>query len=90
MGAIVRTVTGASFVFALTLGLAGAGAAQDRPAPNTPSPDVSYEFGDHEVDGGRYSPDGSVIESRGRLRRSTLVRPRVHFVPELVRSVERL
>lgn len=90
MRAIVRTITGSFTVFALTLGLSGAVAAQDRPAPTQQAPDVSYEFEDHGVDGGRYTPSGESVTVFRRSRGATLVRPRVHFVPEMVRSVERL
>jgi hypothetical protein len=75
---------------ALTLSSPSAVAlAQDRPAPS-PAPDVTYDFGDHSVDGGRYTPDGELVFGRGGRGHATLVRPRVHFVPELLRSVERL
>lgn len=90
MRAIVRSVTATLSVFALTLALAGTAAAQDRPAPANQAPDVNYEFGDHDVDGGRYSARGDILVGRGRRSRNTLVRPRVHFVPEMLRSVERL
>lgn len=79
-----------TIVMALALSFPLAASAQDRPAPREPAPDVSYDFGDHEVDGGRYEPDGRRIHLFGGHGRTSLVRPRVHFVPELLKSVERL
>lgn len=83
----MRTLVTALF---LSASLTTAAAAQDRSAPATPAPDVSYTFGDHDVDGGRYTQEGTLVETRGPALRRTLVRPRVHFVPELLKSVERL
>lgn len=74
----------------LTAPLAAPAAAQDRPAPAPPTPDTNYTFGDHDVEGGRFQHEGSLITWRQRGLRHSLVRPRVHFVPELLKSVERL
>lgn len=82
----MRTLVIALF---LSVPLAATAAAQDRPAPSQ-APDISYEFDDHGVDGGRYVPEDTLITWRARAIRTSLVRPRVHFVPELLKSVERL
>lgn len=84
----ISTTTIRLATLALAVGLPFAAAAEDR--LDGQAPDVSYQFDDHAVDGGRYTPDGDSVTIRLRGSRSTLVRPRVHFVPELVRSVERL
>ena len=54
-------------------------------------PDHQYDFEDgSEVGGTLHSPLGDIIQA-GRLHRSTsLVRARMHFVPEMVKSVENL
>lgn len=83
----MRTLVIALF---LTVPLAATAAAQDRPAPAAQAPDLNYEFEDHDVDGGRYVPEDTLITWRARAIRTSLVRPRVHFVPELLKSVERL
>jgi hypothetical protein len=74
----------------LTVPLAATAAAQDRPAPGQQPADLNYVFEDHDVDGGRYQPQDTLIHWRPRGPRHSLVRPRVHFVPELLHSVERL
>jgi hypothetical protein len=83
----MRTLVIALF---LTVPLAATAAAQDRPAPSAQAPDISYEFEDHGVDGGRYVPEGTRVLAGGTTVHRSLVRPRVHFVPELLKSVERL
>ncbi len=73
-------------LMALTLALAfgGVAAAQDRPI----APDQEFTFGDDIVEGGSVGPSGEIIDTQRRFRRTSLVRPRVHFFPELVMSVE--
>lgn len=63
--------------------------AQDRLAPE-PAPDTIYDFGDHDVGGGRRTSDLTMVLGTPRRARQSLLRPRVHFVPELLKSVERL
>ncbi|HEY8430967.1 MAG TPA: hypothetical protein VIL20_21460 [Sandaracinaceae bacterium] len=85
----MRTITTALGALTFALGLAAPAGAQDRPSREL-APDVNYVFDDHEVGGGRYLPDGTVIHPRLRGPRTSLVRPRVHFVPEMLTSVENL
>ena len=70
-----------------TLALAAPAAAQNH---REIDPEVSYEFEDHDVEGGYRSPLGESILVRQGMGRVSLVRPRLHFVPELLKSVERL
>jgi len=74
--------------FGLTLALAAPAAAQDR--PDDLAPDVSYDFEDENVEGTYDSPLGTLITSGGDRRHTSLIRPRVHFIPEMLKSVERL
>jgi hypothetical protein len=83
----ITTITIAALA---VLALAGTASAQDRAAPVQPSADTVYTFNDHDVEGGIRGPDGDVLRFRARGHRQTLVRPRMHFVPELMHSVERL
>lgn len=71
---------------ALTLALAfgGVAAAQDR-AVHT---DQESTFDDDEVTGDTVGPDVLRIVGLERRRRESLIRPRAHFVPELVHSIE--
>ena len=67
-----------------TLALSSAAAAQDT------APDTNYTFEDHVVDGGYDSPEGTVVPGRTRHQRASLVRPRLHFVPELLKTIENI
>jgi hypothetical protein len=85
----MRTI--ATALFTLTLALCATAAAQDRPrAQRDQAPDINYIFEDEGVLGGRDSAEGSNVLHVPRGRRVSLIRPRVHFVPEMLKSVERL
>jgi RNA polymerase sigma-70 factor (ECF subfamily) len=70
-----------------------AAAAQDDPPP---PPEVVYprrsviEFSELRLTGEVQGPSGSYIQSRGRARFRLLVQVRDNFLPEILRSVERL
>lgn len=71
--------------------LAGASTAlaQDSARPRSGEATL-YEFEDELVDGGTYDPMGSMIRGERRRARETLIRARAHFIPEMIKSVERL
>jgi hypothetical protein len=63
------------------------------PAPalaEPPEVPITYDFDDDVVDGALVRPGGEVLHVLQRGKRKTLVRPRTHFVPELLRSTEAL
>ena len=66
--------------------------ASAQPPPNpAPTPrDQSIIFGDELVQSSLLRPDQATV--RGRVRHSgpSLIRHRAHFVPEMLRSAERL
>jgi hypothetical protein len=68
--------------------------AQDPPANarrDSVDPVTTYEFVEgSDVSGGRYNPEGVGISVRRRSRRFSLVQPRPHYVPELLKSVENM
>ena len=82
----MRKLVTAVSALTLTLALAGTAAAQDRHA--NPAPDVAYTFDDDHVEGGLQGTDLERIRGTHRMRRESLVRARLHFVPEMVKSVE--
>jgi len=85
----VRSFVVAAVVTALMApALAGAQPAT-TPPPSTPR-DQTFTFGDQLVQSSLPRPDMSTV--RGRVLRSgpSLIRHRAHFVPEMLRSVERL
>lgn len=87
----MRTIVTTLSALTLMLALAATAGAQDRPGRQAEiAPDTNFVFEDHEVDGGRYQLDEGRVFGRHRGQRTTLVRPRVHFVPEMLKSVENL
>lgn len=69
----------------LTMGAASAAAQSRAPAPHT-----DFTFENEEVTGDRDGAHGTRVPGQLRLRRTTLVRARTHFVPELLASVQSL
>ena len=55
-----------------------------------PSGETTYDFDDDLVSGDLVRPDGEILNVRRRGRRSSLIRIREHFVPEMLKSVEDL
>ena len=49
-----------------------------------------YEFEDDPLAAGGFGPNDSRIRVRRGAQRATLIRPRTHFIPELLKSVENL
>ncbi len=80
-----------TFIIAFTLlCLPATALAEPKPAPGSPDQNTIYEFGDDALLGGLLDANAARITVRPRAARSTLVRPRTHFVPQLLRSVEAL
>lgn len=88
----MRTIVTTLSALTLMLALAATAGAQDRPGRQADiAPDTSFDFEDDLVEGGTLGPMGTRVDGNGRrfVHRS-LVRPRVHFVPEMLKSVENL
>ncbi len=49
-----------------------------------------YEFTDDPLNAGGFGPNDATIRVRPGAVRSTLIRPRTSFVPEMLKSVENL
>ena len=49
---------------------------------------TTYDFEDDLVQGDLVRPDGEMLSVRQRGRRSSLIRIREHFIPEMLKSVE--
>jgi hypothetical protein len=80
----------------LTAGLASAQAAPGAPpgppgAPGAgPKEGYGYEFSDDPLNAGGFGPNDATIRVRPGPVRTTLIRPRTSFVPEMLKSVENL
>ena len=79
--------------------LASAGAfAQDAPAAGAAGGAAAgdkgdgygYEFDDDPLAAGGFGPNDATIRVRPRAARTTLIRPRIQFVDEMLKSVENL
>jgi hypothetical protein len=49
-----------------------------------------YEFDDDPLNAGGFGPNDSTIRVRPKAARTTLIRPRTSFVPEMLKSVENI
>jgi hypothetical protein len=68
--------------------------AQDAPsgggAPSSGSGDYGYKFEDDPLSAGGFGPADATIRVRPGPVRTTLIRPRTSFVPEMLKSVENI
>ncbi|MFI5306114.1 MAG: hypothetical protein ACHQ53_02105 [Polyangiales bacterium] len=65
--------------------------AEDPSSPDAERGDVNtYDFEDDLVLGDTVEPDAEVLYARRHGSRESLVRPRLHFIPELLKSGEDL
>jgi len=86
-----------SKVVAISIGVAAfvlssAALAQDaKPAGGGEKGDgYGYEFSDDPLNAGGFGPNDATIKVRPRAARTTLIRPRTTFVPEMLKSVENI
>lgn len=49
-----------------------------------------YDFEDDVVEGSLVKPEGDYLQSKTRAKKSSLIKLREHFVPEMLKSVEDL
>ncbi len=76
LGAIVLVSSGRAF-------------AQDKGGDDK-SAGYGYSFDDDPLSAGGFGPNDATIRVRPRAARTTLIRPRTSFVPEMLKSVESL
>ena len=53
-------------------------------------PHTYYEFDDDPLSAGGFGPSDATIKVRPKAARTTLIRPRTHFIPEMLKSVENI
>jgi hypothetical protein len=71
----------------------GAGGAQPKASPaggGGRDEGYGYEFSDDPLAAGGFGPNDATIRVRPGPVRTTLIRPRTSFVPEMLKSVENL
>lgn len=90
----VRSYLGvlASLSVVLISGVVSAQAAPAAGAPPAAGKDsgYGYEFSDDPLNAGGFGPNDATIRVRPGPVRTTLIRPRTSFVPEMLKSVENL
>jgi len=59
-------------------------------APKGKDQGYGYEFSDDPLNAGGFGPNDATIRVRPGPVRTTLIRPRTSFVPEMLKSVENL
>lgn len=70
-------------------GASGAGGAAPKAAGGDKE-GYGYEFSDDPLAAGGFGPNDATIRVRPGPVRTTLIRPRTSFVPEMLKSVENL
>jgi hypothetical protein len=82
----------ASLVTALVLAASPAFAQEPKPSASPPAKEAGYGyvFTDDLLAGGVFDPNDVQIRVLRHPMRTTLIRPRTDFVPELLVSVEKL
>ncbi len=71
--------------------IAPAALAQDAKSSDSKGGDgYGYEFSDDPLNAGGFGPNDATIKVRPRAARTTLIRPRTTFVPEMLKSVENI
>jgi hypothetical protein len=85
-----KRILAGSVVLALSF-MAVAASAQEKEVAESKTDDgYGYSFDDDPLNAGGFGPNDATIRVRARAARTTLIRPRTSFVPEMLKSVENL
>jgi len=82
----VIVAVGVGMALSLTTMVASAQAIQESKTDDG----YGYSFDDDPLNAGGFGPNDATIRVRARAARTTLIRPRTSFVPEMLKSVENL
>lgn len=77
----------AAFVIAPIASAQGKAAAKEGKSGDE---GYGYTFDDDPLNAGGFGPNDATIRVRPRAARTTLIRPRTSFVPEMLKSVENI
>ena len=83
-----KTILSVAIGFAVFV-VTSAAFAQDIKTEDTKE-GYGYTFDDDPLAAGGFGPNDATIRVRPRAARTTLIRPRTTFVPEMLKSVENL
>ena len=88
---IALSVLGAAFLFTSAPAFAQQpGAGAKATGAGSKDEGYGYEFSDDPLAAGGFGPNDATIRVRPGPVRTTLIRPRTSFVPEMLKSVENL
>ena len=88
---LVGTVAGvAVLLLASSAWAQDAAVAKDSPGGDKGGEGYGYEFSDDPLSAGGFGPNDATIKVRPKAARTTLIRPRTHFIPEMLKSVENI
>lgn len=88
---LVGTVAGvAVLLLASSAWAQDAAVAKDSPGGDKGGEGYGYEFSDDPLAAGGFGPNDATIKVRPKAARTTLIRPRTHFIPEMLKSVENI
>jgi len=86
----MRIRLGAAAAFSAMILASSVSFAQAKDAAGEKGEGYGYEFDDDPLSAGGFGPNDATIRVRPRAARTTLIRPRTSFVPEMLKSVESL
>lgn len=88
---LVGSVAGVSVMLLASSAWAqDAAVAKEAPAGDKGGEGYGYEFSDDPLAAGGFGPNDATIKVRPKAARTTLIRPRTHFIPEMLKSVENI
>jgi hypothetical protein len=92
LSAVLVSLVSAALLLASSAALAQGGAkpAAAAAAGGGKEEGYGYEFSDDPLSAGGFGPNDATIRVRPGPVRTTLIRPRTSFVPEMLKSVENL
>ncbi len=91
VGLVAASLLLSSSAFAQNTGAAAGGAKATAAAGGGGKEEgYGYEFSDDPLSAGGFGPNDATIRVRPGPVRTTLIRPRTSFVPEMLKSVENL
>ena len=88
---LVGTVAGLAVLLLASSALAQeAPVAKESPGGDKGGEGYGDEFSDDPLAAGGFGPNDATIKVRPKAARTTLIRPRTHFIPEMLKSVENI
>lgn len=91
---VVAGIAGMTVMLLASTAMAQGGGVKETPAAAGAEAGggegYGYEFEDDPLAAGGFGPNDATIKVRPKAARTTLIRPRTSFVPEMLKSVENI